>query len=65
MTQTVLHRQRQLDPTRTRADQGDARLARVQLHTLQQRQPAVVEHMNRLDSDSVLGGAWHLAHARR
>ena len=62
MAQAVLHRQRQLDAACPRADQGDARFARVPLHALQQRQPAVVEQMNRLDRHRVLGGAGHLAH---
>ena len=57
VAQPVLHRQRQLDAAGAAADHGDARGPGMPAHALEQRQPALVEAVDRLDRHRVLGGA--------
>ncbi len=63
VAQAVLHREGQLDAARAGADHRDARDSGVPAHALQQRQPARVEGVDRLDRHRMRRGAFHAVHA--
>ena len=63
--QAVLHRQQQLDAARAPAHDGDAQRPGVRAHPFEQRLPARIEVVDRLDRHDVLGGARHGRRLRR
>ena len=63
-SETLLRRYRQFDPAGAATDNGQPHMAQL-TGAIEERLPALAEPVDRLDRDSVLGGARHIAHSRR